>query len=134
MLARETLQGDLLRPSKAEIVAALADRFERGRDQDLAAAGGACDARRQDDVLPKKVVRLADYLAGVQTDADVDRLVGGTVAVCREGALETDRRAGPTPSAIEGAPEAAALRLYPDPALRGPPAAECARSGAAAPL
>ena len=75
MRAAEALQGHLAFVAEPE--ASIRDgRLEVTGDEDLFTRGEICDPEGVDHRLAEELVLVADRLAAVETDADVDRLLG----------------------------------------------------------
>ena len=75
MGSSQSLQLHVPAVAEAELAAALDQGLEQPRHQDLPSHRLRGDAGGEDDALAEEVLALLDGLAGVESDADLDRLI-----------------------------------------------------------
>ncbi len=90
-LRREALEAEQAAIDEVEVAHAGGELLGHLRDEDLSALGLRGDARRRVDGGAVQRARLAENLAGVQADADLDHVIGPGRVVDLEAALDPDR-------------------------------------------
>ena len=88
------------------------DQFaQHRRNEDLVAIRFRRDPCREDHIVTKEVLLLADHLTSMQSDPDLRHPATGAIATLREIALDRDRTADRAAGAAEGDHESVALRF-----------------------
>ena len=95
VFAGEPLERHVALVVEGEAAALSEELLEVARDQDLVAGREVGDAEGVDDRLSEELVRVANGFAGVEADANADRLLGMVAAEGLERAMQCDRTAHP---------------------------------------